>query len=198
LKIFINLFLELINIKSKFSSKLSNSQRSARGTLSSKVRSVLFQTFGEDKLPMIKTTASPSEIMVWKADERVAECYENLFKPMNSKKKKLFLTRIVEEALSPKVDPPNVQAAFAIAICTSILNPKNTRLQLNEKIMKRRVEYFLVSFRNFVNCDVLHYSNDLLTNFYFLKDKLCKNEPIGPDDDEDEYEDGEEKNDDDD
>lgn len=165
-----------------------------RGTLSFKVRNVLFQTFGEDKLPMIKTTASPSEIMAWKNDKRVAKCYENLFKPMNSQKTKRFLTRIVEEALSSEVNPPNVQVAFAIAICTSILNPKCERLQLNEKNMKRKVACILVGFCNFVNCDIFHYSNYLFINFYFLKNKLQNNESIGPDSDD--YEEEEEDEDD--
>jgi len=49
-----------------------------RGTLSSKVRSALFQTFDKDKLPKIKTTASPLEVTAWKRDKRVANCYEDL------------------------------------------------------------------------------------------------------------------------
>lgn len=116
---------------------------------------------------MIKTTASPSEIVAWKKDTKVEKCYENLFKPMNSKKEKLFLIRIIEEAF-PSEDPPNVQIAFAIAICTSILNPRNKRLQLNEKLMKRKIEHFLVGFCNFVTWDMLHYSNYLLI-FIFLR-----------------------------
>jgi len=83
---------------------------------------------------------------------------------MNSQKNKRFLTRIFEESLSSE-NPPHVQIAFAIAICTSLLNPKCERLQLNEKNMKRKVAYLLVSFCNFVNCDIFHYSNYLFINF---------------------------------
>ena len=128
---------------------------------------------------MIKTTASPSEIMAWKNDKRVAECYENLFKPMSSNKKKLFLIRIVDEVFSSE-NPSNVQIAFAIAICTGVLNPKYEGIKLNDNIMKRKVAHFLVGFCNFVNWDI---QIILFTNFYFLKNKLDNNEQIGPDDD---------------
>lgn len=72
---------------------------------------------------------------------------------MDSQKNKRFLTKIIEESLSSE-NPPNVQIAFAIAICTSLLNPKCGRLQLNEKNMNRKVAYFLVGFCNFVNCNI--------------------------------------------
>ena len=102
---------------------------------------------------MIKTTAPLSEIIAWKNDKRVAECYENLFKPMDSKKKQLFLIRIVDKVFSSE-DPPNVQIAFAIAICMGILNPKYEGIKLNDNIMKRKVAHFLVGFCNFVNWDI--------------------------------------------
>ena len=123
-----------------------------------------------------------------------AQCVYTLFVPCGSryeergKKKKLFLTKIIEDIFTEN-HTPNIQIAFAIATCTTFLNPKYERLQLNEKTMKRRVDY-LVGFCNFVIWNILRYSNYLFTNFYFLKYKLQSKEPIGPDDDfkEDEVE----------
>jgi hypothetical protein len=48
---------------------------------------MIFQTFG-DELPQIKTTDSPSEIVAWKKNPKVAKYYEELFKPI--KKKNFF------------------------------------------------------------------------------------------------------------
>ena len=185
------IIFKLIILNQSLHLKLSTSQRTARGTLSSKIRSMIFQTFG-DELPKIKTTDSPSEIVAWKKNPKVAKCYEELFKPI--KKKKLFLTKIIEDVFTED-HTPNVQIAFAIAICTTFLNPKYERLQLNEKTMKRRVEHFLVGFCNFVTWNILRYSNYLFTNFYFLKYKLQSKEPIGPDDDYEEDEVEEDDND---
>jgi hypothetical protein len=129
------------------------SQRSARGTLSSKIKNVMFQTFGEGELPLIKTTDYPSDIITWKEKKTVAECYEKLFQPANSDTDKCILQKIIEKIYPTEDDPPKVQVAFVIAVCTTILNPRNKRIQLNERIMKSKVAHYLVSFYNFVNCD---------------------------------------------
>lgn len=42
----------------------------------------MFQVFGENELPMIKSTDPPSEIANWKRKEEVSDCYKKLFKSM--------------------------------------------------------------------------------------------------------------------
>ena len=44
----------------------------------------MFATYGESNLPTIKTNASSTEISNWKRRPEVKDCYENLFKEMNS------------------------------------------------------------------------------------------------------------------
>ena len=113
----------------------------------------MFQTFGEDELPLIKTTDFPSDIISWKEKKTVADCYEKLFKPAKSDTEKCILQKIIEKIYPTEDDPAKVQVAFVIAVCTTILNPRNKKIQLNERMMKNKVVHYLVSFYNFVNHD---------------------------------------------
>lgn len=113
----------------------------------------MFQTFGESELPLIKTTDIPSDIISWKEKKTVADCYEKLFKPADTDTSKCVLQKIIEKIYPTEDDPPKVQIAFIIAVCTTILNPRNKKIQLNERTMKSKVAHYLVSSYNFVNCD---------------------------------------------
>ena len=109
--------------------------------------------FGEEEFSLIKTTNYPLDIITWKEKRTVAECYEKLFKPASSDTEKCILQKIIEKIYPTEDDPPKVQVAFVIAVCTTILNPRNKKIQLNERMMKSKVAHYLVSFYNFVNCD---------------------------------------------
>jgi hypothetical protein len=106
----------------------------------------MFQVFGENELPMIKSTDPPSEIANWKEKEEVSDCYERLFKSMKDTDK-LVLDRIIEKVL-PSKEKPKVQVALVIAVCTTMLNLNCKKIQLDEKVMKSKVAHFLVSFCN--------------------------------------------------
>lgn len=104
----------------------------------------MFTTFGEKNLPPINTNAQPSEILKWKRKPEVANCYKNLFEKMdNNEDSPLTLTRIIQRVF--KKDYSDVEMAFVVVICVSILNPKYGKLKLATKTMKRKIKSYLVS-----------------------------------------------------
>lgn len=130
---------------------MARKQRSARGTLTSKAKEAMFTVFGENVLPPIKNNSTPSEISDWKKNERVAECYKNLFNPVNENSRQLTISRIVEKVFPQEEMPPNVQTAYVIAVCTTMLNPRYEKIIVTEKIIKSKMERFLVSLFNIIN-----------------------------------------------
>ena len=84
-------------------------------------------------------------------------------------------------------DASNIQIAFAIAVCTTFLNPKYKYINAKESTMKRKVNHYVVGFRNFVlNCNIfLLFTNLLIT----LKNKLENRESLVPNDDDSSSED---------
>ena len=43
-----------------------------------------------------------------------------------------------------------IQIAFAMSICETLLDPSNVHIQVNEEILKEKLEINLVSFCNFI------------------------------------------------
>ena len=102
---------------SKIFFKILKQFRSARGTLATKVRDALFNYFGNVNLPRINTSAPPIEISNWKNSNEVRKCYNKLFDDKNK-----VLAKILERVFGKNIPKP-AHSAFAIAVCTSILNP---------------------------------------------------------------------------
>ena len=113
--------------------------RSARGTLATKVRDALFTYFGDVNLPRINTSAPPIEISNWKKSSEVRKCYNKLFENNNK-----VLAKLLEKIFGKNLPKP-AHSAFAIAVCTSILNPESDRIQLCEESMKVIYNNHLVS-----------------------------------------------------
>jgi len=124
---------------SKIFFKISKQFRSARGTLATKVRDALFTYFGDVNLPRINTSAPPIEISNWKNSNEVRKCYNKLFDDKNK-----VLAKILERVFGKNIPKP-AHSAFAIAVCTSILNPESDRIQLSEESMKVIYNNHLVS-----------------------------------------------------
>jgi hypothetical protein len=120
--------------------KILKQFRSTCGTLASRVREGLFSYFGESNLTRITTSDTPSEIAKWKNSTEVAQCYKKLFDNRNN-----VLAKILEKVFGKNL-PPDVHSAYAIAICTTILNPKGEGIQLSEELMKKKFDCYLVSF----------------------------------------------------
>ena len=119
--------------------KILKQFRSTRGTLASRVREGLFSYFGESNLSRITTSDTPSEIAKWKKSAEVAQCYKKLFDNRNN-----VLAKILEKVFGKNL-PPDAHSAYAIAICTTILNPKGEGIQLSEELMKKKFDVYLVS-----------------------------------------------------
>ncbi|GBC50149.2 hypothetical protein GLOIN_2v1775615 [Rhizophagus irregularis DAOM 181602=DAOM 197198] len=88
--------------------------RSARGSLASKVKDIMYVVFKEFNLPTIpavNTALKESEIRKWKGSPAVKNCYG-------------------------KNQLSNMQIAYAISICEIILNPKNLHIQVTESVIK--------------------------------------------------------------
>src|SRR2546423_3257731 len=90
--------------------------------------------------------------------KEVLSCYKKLFikSGADDKKNDLVLAKIIERIFPEKEDSvSNVQLAFVIAVCVIILNLKYASIRLDKVALKVKVEYYLVSFCKYVNCDIV-------------------------------------------
>ena len=118
-----------------------------RDAIATKTREVIFSTFGKSRLLMINTNARPAEISFWKKRRKVEDCYKSLFKKINSNQQNLplMLVHIIKKVFSEN-DYSNTELAYVMAICSTLLNPRNDEIMLKKNIMKRLVKKFLASF----------------------------------------------------
>ena len=130
-------FINLLTSKNFL--KITKQFRLARGTLAAKIRESLFTFFGEDNLPRINSSAPPVDISNWKKSNEVKKCYKKLFENKNK-----ILAKILEKVFGKNLPKPT-HSAFAIAVCTSILDPESNRIQLSEESMKEIYNNHLVS-----------------------------------------------------
>lgn len=94
-------------------------------------------------MPFINSNAGPQEIANWKKSEEVAKCYENLFKLNNESGPSKMLSLIIAKTFNRK-NYSNAEFAFVVAACKILLNPKYDTLQLKEKMMKNKVNRYMV------------------------------------------------------
>jgi hypothetical protein len=109
-----------------------------RGTLATRIRDSLFSVFGDD-LPKINTSNTPSQIAAWKKSAQVANCYKQIFN--NGTVFTSFMEKVFGEDA-----PQAVHTAYALAICTMLLDPSYDGIQLNEVDTKKMVHHYSVSF----------------------------------------------------
>lgn len=142
--------------------------RSTRGSLAARVREGLFSYFGENTLSRITTSDTPTDIANWKKSKEVAQCYKKLFDDNNK-----TLAKVLEKVFGKNL-PSDVHSAYAIAICTTILNPKNEGIQLDENTMKKKVSRYLVSFIIFSYMTYSIFIYLLILSIYYLLEKNQK------------------------
>ncbi|RHZ58487.1 hypothetical protein Glove_373g3 [Diversispora epigaea] len=80
----------------KIKTKLLEKLREMRGGIVSRVKSAIFEIFGESQLPRIDFQSSPTEINSWKSDQRVKNAYRKLFEVFsdNCTYMKIILDRV--------------------------------------------------------------------------------------------------------
>lgn len=101
--------------------------------------------FGENMLPPINTNATPAEIHQWKSTTFVQNCYNNLFQPI-TEGGVAYITRIIERVWPDQTKRTDVQMAYAVSICQTLLDPNNDNIQLSKSIIKPKIRLNLVSF----------------------------------------------------
>jgi hypothetical protein len=138
-------------------------QHSARGTLTSRAKEAMFSIFGENVLPPIKNNSTPSEILDWKKNQQVAECYKNLFEPINDDSDQLVMSRIIEKIFLRGRLPPNVQIAYVIAVCTTMLSSQYEKIMVNKKMIKSKMARYLVGFLIY-RCNI--YKNFIISQVF--------------------------------
>ena len=122
--------------------------RSLRSFLTTKIKDTLFSVFGEGLLEPITNKATPEMILEWKKSEKTRACYKKLFDKINNTKD-TYMERILEK-IWPSGDASEEKIAYAIAVCQTVLNPKNKILTMSEDIIKPLIAKNLVStFCNF-------------------------------------------------
>ena len=61
------------------------------------------------------------------------------------------------EKIFPTGNIPEAQIAFVIAICTTVLDPRNEDINAKESIMRSKINHYLVDFCKFIlvlNCNI--------------------------------------------
>ena len=107
----------------------------------------MFNVFREhgNPLPLINASAKESDIKKWKNSKEVKNAHKKLFKKISSSGSEIFSSKIIRRVWTEKKMAPKIQVAYAISICETILNPKNLVIQVNEEIIKPKIDKYLVS-----------------------------------------------------
>ncbi|GET63552.1 hypothetical protein GLOIN_2v1775615 [Rhizophagus irregularis DAOM 181602=DAOM 197198] len=140
----------IIFYEKNIASPLLAKHHSARGSLASKVKDIMYVVFKEFNLstiPAVNTALKESEIHKWKGSPTVKICYSNLFKKIKNLDPETYMSRILQ-ILKGRNQLSNMQIAYAISICEIILNPKNLHIQVTESVIKPVLTKNLVSIRN--------------------------------------------------
>ena len=111
--------------------------------LTTRVKKALFATFGEEKLSQINTNATSEEIFSWKKSTKVSSCYKKLFVKID--KSSTYLSRILEKVWPNSDDAPEIHLAYAIGVCTKMLDPDYVSIQMVESALKPQIAQNLVS-----------------------------------------------------
>ncbi|RHZ82718.1 hypothetical protein Glove_104g69 [Diversispora epigaea] len=110
--------------ESKIQSKLSDKIRSQRGTLCGKIRTAMYDVFGNQLRP-IKSNAKSQEILNWKQLPSTKSCYKKIFDKSDFPGNPTYMEAILKKVWSPTSKPPEQHVAWAILARKIILGPRN-------------------------------------------------------------------------
>lgn len=124
--------------------------------MTSKIKEAMFYVFGANNLPQIKTNSTPTEIHEWKNSRRVKRCYEHLFRAIDPENdpKVSYMSSILERIWSNSERTPQIHMAYAIAVCTTLLNPNNNSIHITRSNIKSKTNRYLVSFASLHSKDI--------------------------------------------
>ncbi|CAG8777567.1 2516_t:CDS:1, partial [Dentiscutata heterogama] len=107
------------------------------------VRSSIWKVFSHERLPLLKSTASATEILWWKKSLQVNDCYHTLFE--QNSEEVFWISIIAKSAFSIVAVPTltNHHCAFTLAMCDILLNPQSKSVMCKDKFMKHQMSQYL-------------------------------------------------------
>ena len=117
--------------------------RGMRGGIAFRVKSAIFEIFGESQLPRIDSQSSPAEINSWKSDQRVKVAYRKLFETFSEDR--TYMQNILERVWKSKKKISNMYIAWGVAIAQLFLNPKVNGIAISEDLLKKQIKINFVS-----------------------------------------------------
>ncbi|RHZ60526.1 hypothetical protein Glove_352g7 [Diversispora epigaea] len=113
-----------------------------RGGIASRVKSAIFEIFGESQLPRIDFQSSPAEINSWKSDQRVKDAYRKLFDIFSEDR--IYVQVILERVWKSKKRISNMHIAWSVAIAQLFLNLDVKGIMISENLLKKQIK---INFR---------------------------------------------------
>ncbi|RHZ78507.1 hypothetical protein Glove_162g27 [Diversispora epigaea] len=113
-----------------------------RDGIASRVKSAIFEIFGESQLPRIDFQSSPAEINSWKSDQRVKDAYRKLFDVFSEDR--TYVQVILERVWKSKKRISNMHIAWGVAIAQLFLNPDVKGIMISENLLKKQIK---INFR---------------------------------------------------
>ncbi|RHZ78360.1 hypothetical protein Glove_165g106 [Diversispora epigaea] len=126
----------------RIKAKLLEKLRGMRGGIASRVKSAIFEIFGESQLPRIDFQSSPAEINSWKSDQRVKDAYRKLFDVFSEDR--TYVQVILERVWKSKKRISNMHIAWGVAIAQLFLNPDVKGIMISENLLKKQIK---INFR---------------------------------------------------
>ncbi|RHZ81901.1 hypothetical protein Glove_117g510 [Diversispora epigaea] len=126
----------------RIKAKLLEKLRGMRGRIASRVKSAIFEIFGEFQLPRIDFQSSPAEINLWKSDQRVKDAYRKLFDIFS--KDRTYVQVILKRVWKSKKRISNMHIAWGVAIAQLFLNPDVKGIMISENLLKKQIK---INFR---------------------------------------------------
>ncbi|RHZ82873.1 hypothetical protein Glove_103g81 [Diversispora epigaea] len=122
----------------RIKAKLLEKLRGMRGGIASRVKSAIFEIFGESQLPRIDFQSSPAEINSWKSDQRVLHTYRKLFDVFSEDR--TYVQVILERVWKSKKRISNMHIAWGVAIAQLFLNPDVKGIMISENLLKKQIK----------------------------------------------------------
>ncbi|KAF0529723.1 hypothetical protein F8M41_012614 [Gigaspora margarita] len=111
--------------------------RSLQGTLTNKTKETLFSVYG-NLIEPINNKANPDKVIIWKKLTKTIECYQKLFEELEEGSDDIYINQILHK-IWPDGNALPEKIAYAIAVCQTMLNPKNKIIMMSDHIVKKLI-----------------------------------------------------------
>ncbi|RHZ89303.1 hypothetical protein Glove_16g66 [Diversispora epigaea] len=139
-KIFLNQWIR--DTTQIYSKEIAGKTSGMRGGIASRVKSAIFEIFGESQLSRIDFQSSLAEINSWKSDQKVRHTYRKLFDVFSEDR--TYVQVILERVWKSKKRISNMHIAWGVAIAQLFLNPDVKEIMISENLLKKQIK---INFR---------------------------------------------------